>query len=370
MSTWHVVIVVYTNMDIFKELILKYNDENVLISPVSILSTLSILHHGAAGSTAEQLSKYIENVNENVSEDKDDNNDDMDVDIPYCATLATANKIYGSDSIEFHASFLQKIKDDFQTVNFNNANQTKELINEWVKTMTNGKINSLLTSPLPINTRMAVVSAVHFKAMWKYPFSKHLTYTDKFYISKNIVTSVDMMVSTENDLQYVHINELFGGFSIIDIPYEGNSSMVIILPDDIEGIYNIEKNITDENFKKWCGMLSTKSIDLYMPKFKVEMTEPYNLVPILENLGLTNIFGYYADFSKMCNETITVENFLHTTFIDVNEEYTEASAVTGVFMTNFSMVYRTKVYINHPFMYMIKDNTGRILFIGKYCYPQ
>lgn len=86
--------------------------------------------------------------------------------------------------------------------------------------MTNGKINSLLTSPLSINTRMTVVSAVHFKAMWKYPFSKHLTYTDKFYISKNIVTSVDMMVGTENNLQYVHINELFGGFSIIDIPYE------------------------------------------------------------------------------------------------------------------------------------------------------
>ncbi|UYL70134.1 Serpin, partial [Monkeypox virus] len=231
-------------MDIFKELILKHTDENVLISPVSILSTLSILNHGAAGSTAEQLSKYIENMNENTPDDKKDDNNDMDVDIPYCATLATANKIYGSDSIEFHASFLQKIKDDFQTVNFNNANQTKELINEWVKTMTNGKINSLLTSPLSINTRMIVISAVHFKAMWKYPFSKHLTYTDKFYISKNIVTSVDMMVGTENDLQYVHINELFGGFSIIDIPYEGNSSMVIILPDDIEGIYNIEKNIT------------------------------------------------------------------------------------------------------------------------------
>ncbi|AXN74995.1 seprin [Akhmeta virus] len=360
-------------MDIFKELILKYNDENVLISPVSILSTLSILHHGASGSTAEQLSKYIENATKDTNEkDTDTNNDnnDMDIDIPYCATLATANKIYGSDSIEFHASFLQKIKDDFQTVNFNKANQTKELINEWVKTMTNGKINSLLTSPLSINTRMTVVSAVHFKAMWKYPFSKHLTYKDKFYISKNLVTSVDMMVSTENDLPYAHINESFGGFSIIDIPYAGNSSMVIVLPDEIEGIYNIEKNITDENFKNWCSKLSTKSIDLYMPKFKVEMTEPYNLVPILENLGLTNIFGYYADFSKMCNETITVENFLHKTFIDVNEEYTEAAAVTGVFMTNFSMVYSKKVYVNHPFMYMIKDNTGRILFIGRYCYPQ
>lgn len=95
-------------MDIFKELILKHTDENVLISPVSILSTLSILNHGAAGSTAEQLSKYIENVNKNTPEDKKDDNNDMDVDIPYCATLATANKIYGSDSIEFHASFLQK----------------------------------------------------------------------------------------------------------------------------------------------------------------------------------------------------------------------------------------------------------------------
>ncbi|QED21154.1 serine protease inhibitor-like SPI-1 [Borealpox virus] len=351
-------------MDIFKELIIKHNDDNVLISPVSILSALSILYHGAAGSTAEQLSKYIENT-----EDKDANSDIMDIDIPYCATLATANKIYGCDSIKFHASFLEKIKDDFQAVNFHNANQTKELINEWVKTMTNGKINPLLTSPLSINTRMTVVSTVHFKATWKYPFSKDLTY-DKFYISKNLVTSVDMMVRNETDLLYTHINESFGGFSIIDIPYVGNSSMVVILPDNIEGLYNIEKNITDENFKNWCSKLSTKRIDLYMPKFKVEMTEPYNMVPILENLGLTNIFGYYADFSKMCNDTITVEKFLHKTFIDVNEEYIEAAAATGVFITNFSMVYNTKVYINHPFMYIIKDNIGRILFIGRYCYPQ
>ncbi|AOP31677.1 serpin [Skunkpox virus] len=345
-------------MDIFRELVSKRNDENILISPVSILSTLSILYHGAAGYTAEQISKYI-TENDNTSNDTRYDND-MEVNISECAKLVIANKIYCSDNITYHDSFLQKIRDDFQTVNFDDSDNTRDIINEWVKIVTDGKINPLLTSKLPNNTRMTVINVVHFKAKWKYPFCKLRTYTDKFYTSRDSFTNVDMMVSTNNNLPHTHI-ESFGGFSIVDIPYEGNSSMVIILPDEIDGLYNIEKNLTSENFEKWYKELSTKSIDLYLPKFKVEM-EPYNLLPILK-------LGSYLDFSKMCDERITIDNFLHKSFIDVDEEYTEAISVTSIGFINFSMVYTTKFYINHPFIYMIKDKSGRILFMGRYCHP-
>ncbi|AOP31888.1 serpin [Volepox virus] len=346
-------------MDIFRELTLKRNNDNILISPVSILSTLSILYHGAAGYTAAQISKYImENENTDIS--RYDN--DMEVNVTEYAKLVIANKIYGSNNIKFYDAFLQKIRDNFQIVNFDDVDETRDTINEWVKTVTDGKIDHLFTNKLQNNTRMTVVNVVHFKAKWKYPFCKLSTYTDKFYTSKDLFTNVDMMVSTKNNLPHTHI-ESFGGFSIVDIPYEGNSSMVIILPDDIEGLYNIEKNLTNENFKKWCNELSTKSIDLYIPKFKVEMSEPYNLLHILK-------LGMHSDFSNMCNETITIDNFLHKSFIDVNEEYSEATSATTIGFVKFSMVYTIKFYINHPFIYMIKDNSGRILFIGRYCYPQ
>ncbi|AKJ93827.1 serpin [Raccoonpox virus] len=352
-------------MDIFRELILERDNDNILISPVSILSTLSLLYHGAAGSTADQISKYIEENTIDIS-----NYDTMEVDDTECSNLVVANKIYGSDNIVFYDTFIQKIRDDFRSVNFNDANKTRDIINEWAKTVTDGKIDPLLTNKLPINTLITTVNVVHFKAKWKYPFSKNSTYTDIFYMSNDSSTNVNMMVSTDNDLPYVHIDESFGGFSMVDIPYEGNSSMLIILPDDIKGLYNIERNLTNENFKKWCNKLSTTSIDLYMPKFKIEMLEPYNLIPILNKLGLNNIVGNYSDFSKMCKEPVTIDSFLHKSFIDVNEEYTEAAAATCICITNFSMVYSKKVYVNHPFMYMIKDNSGRILFIGRYCYPR
>ncbi|AST09592.1 Serpin 123 [NY_014 poxvirus] len=349
-------------MDIFRELLLIKDQENILISPVSILSTLSILHHAMKGSESDQILNYIE---ENTDTDTDDS-DDMEIDTKECTELVTVNKIYGSDSIRFYSTFLEKIKNDFETINFNNVEHAIHKINEWVSLSTNNKINKLFNT-LPNNTRILLVGAAHFKAKWKYPFPKEYTYKDNFYISYDS-TTVDTMVIKGKSFPYNHVEETFGNFSIVDIPYEGNSSMMIILPDELDGLHDAEEDIiTSENFKKWSNNLSTTRVDIYLPKFNVEVTEPYDLVPILKKVGLTKIFGSNMNIS---NEHITIDSILHKSYIEVNEEYTEATAVSCIGFTNFSLVTPIIFHADHPFIYIIKDTCNRILFIGKYYFPK
>ncbi|AFB76969.1 serine protease inhibitor-like SPI-1 [Cotia virus SPAn232] len=350
-------------MDIFREIALEKINDNIIFSPESILSIFSLLKHGAANNTADEILNYI------INNYNDNKNDSMEVDICNCAELVSVNKIYCSNSIEFYDDFIQKISDSFQTVNFNNTFETMYLINEYVKSVTNGKINYILDTPLPFDTKVTVINCVYFKAKWKYPFLKNRTYLDKFYVSNKLSTNIDMMVNVNNSFLYGKVNEIFGSFSIIDIPYEGESSMVILLPDNIDGIYSIEKNISIENFKTWYSLLSIKKIDVYIPKFKVEITEPYNLVDILYNIGLCNIFGTDSDFSNMCKDKIFIEKFLQKSYIDVSEEYTEATSCSFTSFTNFSLNVTYKFYANHPFIYIIKDNKNNILFIGRYLNP-
>ncbi|AST09397.1 serine protease inhibitor-like protein [Murmansk poxvirus] len=349
-------------MDIFRELILIRDQENVLISPVSILSTLSILYHATKGSASDKILNYIE---ENTDTDTEDN-DNMEIDTKECTELVTVNKVYGSSSIRFYSEFLEKIKNDFETINFNNTELATYQINEWVRLFTNNKISKLFNS-LSNDTRMLLVGAAHFKAKWKYPFPKEYTYKDNFYISYDS-TTVDTMVIKDKSFLYNHVDEPFGSFSIVDIPYEGNSSMMIILPDELDGLKDAEEDILiNENFKKWISDLSLTRVDIYLPKFNVEVTEPYDLVHIFKKVGLSDIFK--DSNLHISNEHITIDGILHKSFIEVNEEYTEAASASCFQFTKNSLIKPIIFHADHPFIYIIKDTCNRILFIGKYYFP-
>ncbi|APG58379.1 putative serine proteinase inhibitor 2-like protein [BeAn 58058 virus] len=166
-------------------------------------------------------------------------------------------------------------------------------------------------------------------------------------------------------LNYNHVEELFGNFSVIELPYIGNASMVVILPDEIDGLYNIEQNITDDYFNNLCKNLIPAFVDVSLPKFKVSGN--YNLINILSKLGLEDVFNSKGDFSNMYDSTINIDEFIHKTYIDVSEKYTEAAAATCMLMSDCG---RTKVFcVNHPFMYVIKDTSNKILFVGRLVYP-
>jgi len=173
-----------------------------------------------------------------------------------------------------------------------------------------------------------------------------------------------MMHLTEN-LKVIKRNKL----TIAEIPYgQGNYTMVVLLPD--ENVTNQEVNqlLTPSNWQEWMDLLAdnTHETELSMPRFKYEYKRDLN--NDLINLGMEIAFTGNADFSRISDQGLMISRVLHQTFIETNEEGTEAAAATVV-----EMVYGSpnpasveKVTLDHPFIYFIRESTtGTIIFMGR-----
>ncbi|AEN03754.1 SPI-2/CrmA inhibits Fas-mediated apoptosis, IL-1 convertase, lipoxygenase pathway [Yokapox virus] len=337
-------------MDIFKEIAQLNKGDNILISPVSISSLLKIFYNGASGDTKEQLYKYVKD----------------NTDTSKATGFVTESRLYARSSIDFKDDFMDKMEDKIVKVDFfNNSKEIKDDINQWVNKLTNGNINPLLINQLSINTKMIGINVSYFKGEWLHPFNKSDTFIDNFYISKTDTVPISMMYI--NDVfRYSYEEQKFGSFYIIDIPYIGNTSMVVILPYEIDGLSSIENNLTIDNFNKWCDKLENHDLELYMPKFK--SIESYDMIDIFTRMGLNDIF-YNGDFSNMTDSPIYINDIVHKTYIDVNEDYTESAAATYSLITDCATMPK-KIRINHPFIYIIKQTNGNIMFMGRFCSPK
>ncbi|AUO38499.1 IL-1 convertase [Vaccinia virus] len=218
-----------------------------------------------------------------------------------------------------------------------------------------------------MNNCLLAISAVYFKAKWLTPFEKEFTSDYPFYVSPTEMVDVSMMSMYGELFNHASVKESFGNFSIIELPYVGDTSMMVILPDKIDGLESIEQNLTDTNFKKWCNSLEATFIDVHIPKFKV--TGSYNLVDTLVKSGLTEVFGSTGDYSNMCNLDVSVDAMIHKTYIDVNEEYTEAAAATCALVSDCASTITNEFCVDHPFIYVIRHVDGKIFFVGRYCSP-
>jgi serpin B len=145
--------------------------------------------------------------------------------------------------------------------------------------------------------------------------------------------------------------------------------MTLIIPGQNKQIPDIEQEVTDENLTTWLKEARTSSLDLYMPKFTLDYE--LQLKETLIAMGMEEAFSDQADLSRMVegvSNGIAIGDVKHKTFIEVNEEGTEAAAVTSVDIVVTSMP--PSVYVNKPFLFMIREkSTGTVLFIGKIMNP-
>ena len=174
---------------------------------------------------------------------------------------------------------------------------------------------------------------------------------------------VDLM-SQKNVFEYASSNEA----QVLQIPYKGDRlSMLVILPDNIDGIDALEDSITADMIKQWRQEVHSTDITLVLPKFKIEAT--YDLIMILKDLGIRDVFNPgIADLSGIGNSpNLYVSSAFQKTFVDVNENGTEAAAVTALALSDSS----SPLFVaNHPFIFIIQDDeTGTILFMGRVMDP-
>jgi len=244
------------------------------------------------------------------------------------------------------------------------------MINAWVSQQTAGKIPAIITPDLiQEQTRFVLTSAIYFKGTWKYTFPKTSTVDEPFFLAKDRELKVPTMKLT-GALPYADAADA----QLLELPYVGDRlSMLILLPKNIDALAEVEKSLSAATLqKRVAGLHEVDEVQVALPKFT--FTSQLALKELLSSLGMPAAFSDDAEFPGISTEKAQkLDAVLHHAFVDVNEEGTEAAAVTGHIGGNApgpvptSAVFRA----DHPFLFLIQDKrTGAILFVGRVVNPK
>ncbi|XP_054984880.1 leukocyte elastase inhibitor-like [Sorex araneus] len=366
-------------LDLFRALNQDDPAANVFFSPLSVSSALAMVFLGTRGSTEAQLAKtlHFDLVEEIHSRFQSLNADINKRGASYILKLA--NRLYGEKTYNFLPEFLtatQKMYSaELASVDFQRASEdARKEINAWVKGQTEGKIPELLSEGMVDSmTKLVLVNAIYFKGKWQEEFSKQDTREVPFRLNKKDTKKVNMMYQ-KNTFPLGYIEAL--KCRVLELPYQGEElSMVILLPDDIEdsstGLKKIEEQLTLENLTEWTRPenMSVEEVNVHLPRFKLE--ESYTLNEALEHLGLRDLFKSRADLSGMTGaRDLFFSKVVHKSFVEVNEEGTEAAAATALNHLGCSLAPEEHFVCDHPFIFLICHKASRtILFLGRCSTP-
>ncbi|XP_053531816.1 leukocyte elastase inhibitor [Ictalurus punctatus] len=356
---------------------------NVFYSPLSISSALAMVSLGAAGNTATQMSEVLHH-----NKDKDNVHVSFNklmaelnkAGAPYA--LSMANRLYAEQTYKFVEKFLKETKTHYhaelETVDFKaNAKSARVNINNWVEKQTNKKIKNLLEKgTVGDSTRLVLVNAIYFKGSWEKQFKVRATQKRPFKLNKKETKPVQMM-NQEAEFPLAFIPDL--RCKILEMPYKGMElSMLIMLPVEIEdnttGLEKLEHQLTYDNFMEWTrpDRMRTVEVQVSLPRFTLE--ETYGMNELLISMGMVDAFDMgKCDFSHMspCDDLVLSE-VVHKSFVEVNEEGTEAAAATatGVLECCLTPPRKERFVADHPFLFFIQHKPTRsILFCGRYSAP-
>ncbi len=345
-------------IDIYQEL--SKTPGNLFFSPYSISSALSMTCAGARGNTEKEMLTTLHQYNQlDLHTAFKSLNDKLFSVQGYELNIANGLCLTGQDVKNSYKDLLER-KYDAEIF----PGDLKR-INEWVSNKTQKRIPKILNR-LDRQSACVLLNAVYFKADWQSEFKASDSHNRKFFTDKSNSVSVPMMNQT-NSYKYYENSQV----QIVEMPYSGGASMVIILPNQIGGLSKYESDLSSlMNLLDELDSKSPEKLKLTLPKLKMETD--YDLVPVCMKLGMKDAFNSAADFSGMSTKPLSIAQIKHKAFLEVDEKGTEAAAATAVEMKVTSMpMYPKKEFVaDHPFMFLIKDiDTGTILFFGRVVNP-
>jgi serpin B len=357
---------------------LRGRQGNLFFSPYSISTALAMTSVGARGLTETQMTKTLQFPTEIGNEHFHKEFGSIIRQLNQAGAkggfeLVVANALWGQKDYKFLPDFLTLVKTnyegDLQQVDFLGQTETaRKTINDWVESKTKDKIKELIKpGTLDSMTRLVLTNAIYFKGKWASQFKPAQTREEPFTLLGGEKKDVPMMTQTA-DFNYMETADLQG----LAMPYVGNGlSMIVLLPKKIDGIKDLEEQLTADNISTWLGHLRKREVRVSFPKFK--MTSEFGLADVLKSMGMTDAFlPDKADFTGMTgNKDLFISAVVHKAYVDVNEEGTEAAAATGVKMVMTSIGPAMPVFrADHSFIFLIRDNlSGSILFIGRVIDP-
>ena len=332
------------DFDVFKAL---RSRQSICVSPFSLGAVLSMAAEGANGPTADQMWKVLGKDYSSVPENK---------------TVKVANSVWLNKQVTLYQDYKKTVQNKYSSEVYNKDFGQRSFIgdvNRWCSRNTNGKIPSILDSVDP-DMQMLLLNAVYFYDKWESPFTR----TDKapFACLDGTVQQVDMMHQTSS-LRYGQ-NDFF---QILELPYEsGDMDMYILLPRPGVAFDDALAALSSSRWEGWRRELRSVRVRVSMPKFKLECEMDFT--GLLQDLGMKLAFSNSADFSLMSSTPLEIGFVKQKTYIDVDEEGTEAAAVTGLGMRTTSVAPSNIIDFtaDRPFFYIIRsDSTSDILFLGQ-----
>ncbi|XP_003463050.2 alpha-1-antichymotrypsin [Cavia porcellus] len=361
---------------LYKKLASKTPDENIIFSPLSISTGLALASLGARNTT---LLEILQGLKFNLTETPEE-----EIHRGFRHLLRTlrqpnsqlylnvGNALFIQEQLQLLPKFMEDARDLYAaetfSVKFQDPPAAKQLINDFVKKETQGKIPELIESLDP-STMLVLANYVLFKGKWKLPFDPSDTYPARFYLNKNKWVKVPMMNLEKEHMAYYRDQNL--SCTVLELDYRGNASALLILPDE-DKMPLMEAALSPELVKQWRQSLRPKWIDeLYLPKFSI--SGEYELERTLPELGIRELFSSGADLSGITGApNLRVSKVIHKATLDVAEKGTDAAASTGMKVVLTSgLVDPVILQFNRPFVLIIRNtNTESILFLGKFANPQ
>jgi len=294
---------------------------------------------------------------------------------PASARFLAANALaLGKRGALVSADYVAALKTKYAAEVFKDA--SVDDLNGWVARKTEGKIPRMLDQIDPASAA-TIVNAVYFKARWASVFDPNLTKDEAFNLTRSQRADVALMNKTGS---FSLVSR--GGYRAIRLNYEvPELGLVIALPDDIEGVDTVARRLGANELAELFAALrdgqAKKPVALTLPRFKAEYNA--DLMAPLRQAGIQKAFdANSADFSGMTGRPageggVHVGQIVHRAVIEVAEESTAAAAATaiGVRSASIAAPAPASFRVDHPFLfYLVDDTTGAILFQGRVTDPR
>ena len=352
------------SFDLFRAGNLSQHKSNVFMSPLSASMALGMTANGADGTNYDQMRSALRLG--------DATREEINAGYKSLISLLTgldrntkfqiANSIWYRLGFPFHAAFLEESQTHFDArvegLDFSSSSAVPT-INGWVSEKTNARIPTILER-IEADDVMFLINAIYFKGTWQVQFDKSKTADAPFFAADGTTATVPMMFR-DQAVDYMANAE----YSAVDLPY-GNSAftMTVVMPNNTD-IDTFAESFDQAKWNALVTSLQPREAHVYLPRFRMEWKRELN--DDLRALGMTEAFiGGRADFTRMSpiGDKLYINIVLQKTFVDVDEQGTEAAAVTmvGVRVVSAPPQFRA----DRPFLVVIRERfSGTILFMGK-----
>ena len=352
------------SLALFRQFATTRKDSNLFASPLSASMALGMTMNGAAGPTYDQMRSALAFGTAS----------DADINASYKSLIALlrgldpsvdvriANSIWYRNGFPFNQSFLDAGKTwfDAQVSALDFAQPAAvATINDWVSTATTGKIPKIIDRIDPDQV-MFLIYAIYFKGSWRDKFNPAET---KDALFRGIAGDQPMRLMHRNGkMSFLFRTDV----AAVDLPY-GNSAytMTVILPQPGTNIDQVAASLRPDTWALWLSQFRDLTSDVWLPKLKLEWERDLN--DDLKSLGMRDAFvPNGADFTRMSSRgrELYIDKVKQKTYVDINEEGTEAAAVTSVGISVTSLPPSLRV--DRPFLFVIRERlSGTIVFMGK-----